>query len=111
MKSLPEKTGVTEHGMIKDCAQRLLREHPYKPPSVPDERELKEASPLPEVTQLIEPALALGPTFSESIYSKIMPEKIGVSFSSSTGVTSAFPGYTVLLSGLEMVKSLEPLAL
>lgn len=102
---------MTEHGTIKYCGQRLFRERSCKPPSVPDERELKEASPLSEFTQLIEPALLLEPTFSEPIYSKIVLEKIGVSFSSSTGVTSAFPGYTALPSGLEMVKNLEPLAL
>lgn len=97
MKSLPNKIGVTEQGLLKYCGQRLLREHPSESPSIFDERELKEASSLPEVTKFVEPAIWLGPTFPESIYPKIMLEKIGVSFSSSTGVTPAFPRYTGLL--------------
>lgn len=41
---------------IKYYSQRLCREHPSKPPYISEEREFKEASPLPEVTQLIGPA-------------------------------------------------------
>lgn len=98
IEELPNKIGVTEQGLIKFCGQKLLREHPSEPPSIFDERELKEASALPEVTKFVETAIWLGPTFPESIYPKIMLEKIGVSFSSSTGVTPAFPGYTELLN-------------
>ena len=39
-----------------------------------------------------------------------MPEKAGVFFSSPTRMTLAFPGHTGVAE-LEMVRSLEPLAL
>lgn len=94
MKSLPRKTRVTEHRILKDCSQVVWRSC-IQTPRVFHKFELREASLLPEATAH-RPSTLTGTHISQVCLLKIWLKKAGVFFPSVSRAIVVFPRHTEL---------------